>query len=164
MKWTIALFLLISFRSSAQDWQVLLPAIIGNFAGDCLYSQAALLKQKENDRPYTIHEKSITLSVDVRKQKSNSVKDVVINVESVSAGAGTSPPQNYIPKITITDLQVTRGSIYERVDENNFERSTQVRLRLAEFPLRVRIVMELDFLDIEIFEAGYWQIDAKIKR
>ncbi len=112
------------------------------------------------ERPYTILEKGqhmtrLSIIKDMRG------KENTVQIEALNASGGTLRLQG--PEMLgadITNVLATIGS-YNRIQElSKSGRGQTIQLQQVVFPLRVRITISNQVLEVEIREEGFWKISV----
>ncbi|MBD0331812.1 MAG: hypothetical protein ICV66_04095 [Chitinophagaceae bacterium] len=116
------------------------------------------------EAPYIIHSKtSGIISVGVSNSKQSTFDDITFRIQSISGGASTITGQ-IIPKIIVNDIALIQGNFLNRFDQNNMPKTSLTTLHTVTFPVRAKIYMGSEVMDIEINDPGNWQIDIRIQK
>ncbi|MDP2412882.1 hypothetical protein [Daejeonella sp.] len=122
-----------------------------------VFSVNAQPKPKE-ERPYTILERGQHMT------RLNIIKDVrakenTVQIEAVNASGGTLRVQG--PEMLgadITDVLATLGN-YNKIQEiSKSGRGETIQLQQVVFPLKVRITISNQVLEVMFREEGFWKI------
>jgi hypothetical protein len=110
------------------------------------------------ERPYTILEKGQHMT------RVNIIKDLrgkenTVQIEAMNASGGTPRIQGPdMAPADITNILVTVGS-YNRIQEvSKTGRGEVVQIQMVEFPLKVRVTISNQVLEVMIREEGFWKI------
>jgi hypothetical protein len=126
-----------------------------------------LILHAQKQEPYIIHFRSAHVSsLDIAKHKKSLSRNITINLTSENAGAAYSetPPAGTlakwasIPPPQITNITVMDGFYTTLQKGNENTRSNTTVLSQVTFPLRLKIEISDQSLDIEFPEAGDWTI------
>lgn len=124
-----------------------------------IFSVNAQPKSKE-EKPYSILERGQHMT------RLNIIKDVrakenTVQIEAVNASGGTLRVQG--PEMLgadITDVLATVGN-YNKVQEiSKSGRGETIQLQQVVFPLKVRITISNQILEVMIREEGFWKISV----
>jgi hypothetical protein len=112
------------------------------------------------ERPYTLVERGQHMTrLSIIKDKRG--KENTVQIEALNASGGTLRVQG--PEMLgadITDVLATVGS-YNKIQEvSKSGRGETVQLHQVVFPLRVRITISNQILEVEIREEGFWKISV----
>jgi hypothetical protein len=112
------------------------------------------------ERPYTLVERGQHIPrLSIIKDKRG--KENTVQIEALNASGGTLRVQG--PEMLgadITDVLATVGS-YNKIQEvSKSGRGETVQLHQVVFPLRVRITISNQILEVEIREEGFWKISV----
>lgn len=124
-----------------------------------------LLGQKQKKESFIVHSKTAEInSVDIKFKKSK-LNAVYITLSSKSAGStfSESPSGNEarwaaVPPPQISNITLMEGfySSFEKRTET--QRSNSYQLTQVKYPLRLKIEISNQNLDIEILEEGDWEV------
>jgi len=130
----------------------LLIALIG---GSVPCAQA---QNKGKDKLYAIFEKGSYMSkVDVRKD--NRGTENIVQIEALNASGGVALASGPVFRgAEINEVLATQGSYNLIRQINKSGRGQSIQLMDVVFPVRLRILISGEYLDVEIKEAGFWKI------
>lgn len=135
--------------------------------GDSLYGFWKKDKYEgKYEEPYIIHYRTNQVSqIDVQqeKEKSNTLKEITIYVQSLTGGA-RQVQRNDIPKPKINSIEIIKGLYVQQFDQDLNIKRTATTLRMVQFPFRARFIIDNDVVDIEILEEGKWEVEIRLQR
>jgi hypothetical protein len=112
------------------------------------------------ERPYTIFERGQHMTrLSIIKDKRG--KENTVQIEALNASGGTLRVQG--PEMLgadITDVLATVGSFNKMQEVSKSGRGETVQLHQVVFPLKVRITISNQILEVEIREEGFWKISV----
>lgn len=116
------------------------------------------------EKPYTVHEKGMYMSrVDIRKEKRGIENSVQIEVKNMNGGVGLVTGE-ILPGAEITAITATQGSYNLSRPINKSERGETIQITDVIFPVRLRITVSQQYLDVEIKEEGFWKISVLLAK
>lgn len=101
--------------------------------------------------------------IDIEQDKSSSLKEIVIYVESVTGGA-RSIGGSSIEKPKINSIEILKGLYVQLFEQDLNVKRTVTTLRMVQFPFRARYIIGGDVIDIEILQEGRWEVEIKLLR
>lgn len=110
------------------------------------------------ERPYTILERGQHMTrVNVMKDLRG--KENTVQIEAMNASGGTPRIQGPdMAPADITNVLVTVGS-YNRIQEiSSTGRGEVVQIQMVQFPIKVRVTISNQVLEVMIREEGFWKI------
>ncbi|HEY0669271.1 MAG TPA: hypothetical protein VGD22_13885, partial [Sphingobacteriaceae bacterium] len=125
--------------------------------------------QKQSKDAFIIHLKSAHVTeVDVKRRKSSN-NNVSINLTNSNSGAtfSTNPSGDQanwqqIPPPQLTDITVLEG-LYDNIQKNKENaRTTSTMLSQVKYPLRIKIEISDQNVDVELLEEGDWIINITL--
>lgn len=125
-----------------------------------LLSVGPLLAQPKAkaERPYQIYEKGQSMTnVSVRKEVRGT--ENIVQIEVLNASGGTALVRGTIlPGADIVEVIPTQGnfSLIRQITKSG--RGETIQLIDVVFPVRLRINISGQFLEVEIKEAGFWKV------
>jgi hypothetical protein len=112
------------------------------------------------ESPYTIFERGQHMTrLSIIKDKRG--KENTVQIEALNASGGTLRVQG--PEMLgadITDVLPTVGSYNKMQEVSKSGRGETVQLHQVVFPLKVRITISNQILEVEIREEGFWKISV----
>ena len=112
------------------------------------------------EKPYTILERGQHMTrLSVIKDMRG--KENTVQIEALNASGGT--PRIEGPEMLgadITDVLATVGSYNKMQEVSKSGRGETIQLQQVVFPLKVRITISQQILEIEIREEGFWKISV----
>lgn len=125
-----------------------------------LLSVGPLMSQPKEkvERPYHIYEKGQSMNkVIVRKELRGT--ENIVQVEVLNASGGTALVRGPIlAGAEINEIIPTQGSFSLIRQISRSGRGETIQLQDVIFPVRLRINISGQFLEVEIKEAGFWKI------
>lgn len=125
-----------------------------------LLSVGPLMSQPKEkvERPYHIYEKGQSMNkVIVRKELRGT--ENIVQVEVLNASGGTALVRGPIlAGAEINEIIPTQGSFSLIRQISKSGRGETIQLQDVIFPVRLRINISGQFLEVEIKEAGFWKI------
>lgn len=116
------------------------------------------------EEPYIVQSRTPSVrDIDIEQDKSSSLKEITIYVESVTGGARNISGSS-IEKPKINSIEILKGLYVQQFEQELNVKRTMTTLRMVQFPFRARYIIGGDIVDIEIFEEGRWVIDIKLLR
>lgn len=122
---------------------------------------------------YIVHEKGPYMSyVEVRKDSKGPENIIQIQALNVSGGAGKISGEGKVtrhadltfPGAAITDISIVQGRYNSIREMMKTAKGMTVRLIDVEYPLRIRVTISQQILDLEIKEAGFWLVNVRISQ
>lgn len=112
------------------------------------------------EKPYKIHEKGMYMSrVDIRKELRGIENSVQIAAMNMNGGVGLVSGE-ILPGAEITSITATQGSYNMSRQINKSGRGETIQITDVIFPVRLRITVSQQYLDVEIKEEGFWKISV----
>lgn len=112
----------------------------------------------EADKPFTVYEKGMLITkVDVRKELRGT--ENIIQIEALNVSGGTALVRGpVLPGAEITEVVSTQGSYNMTRQLSKTGRGETLQIMDVVYPVRLRIVISQQILDVEIKEEGFWKI------
>lgn len=128
------------------------------------FSSIRVLAQSKAESPYIIHERGshmtqVSIIKDLRG-KENTIQIAALNV---SGGIGRVAGPD-MPGADITEVLATKGSFNSIREVSKTGRGESVQLVNVVFPIRVRITISGENLEVEIREEGTWKISVGLRQ
>ncbi len=127
----------------------------------CLTLSVQAQKKERPEKPvkqFTIYEKGQYMTkVDVRKELRGTENSVQIDALNVSGGSGLIRGQ-VLPGAEISQVLAIVGNYNLTRQISKSQRGESIQLMDVVFPLRLRMTISDQVLDVEIKEAGFWKI------
>jgi|GEM_PF-1776485 len=118
----------------------------------------------KNEKPYRVYftSKMITeLDVEHKKDGFNIVTIYVTN----TSGGGITLSEGELPKLKVDDVQLLEGSFSGTLTHNlNHVKKTESIIRGLLYPVRLKLVIGSEEIDIEFFEVGSYELKLKINQ
>ncbi len=116
------------------------------------------VKAPKPEKQYTIHEKGTYMtSVDVRKEQRST--DNIIQIDALNVSGGSALVRGGIlPGAEISQVLATVGTYNLTRQISKSGRGETLQLMTVVYPIRLRITISNQILDVEIKEAGFWKI------
>lgn len=110
------------------------------------------------ERPYTILERGQHMTR-VNIIKDLRAKENTVQIEAMNASGGTPRIQGPdMAPADITNILATVGS-YNRIQETSKTgRGEVVQIQMVQFPLKIRVTISNQVLEVLIREEGFWKI------
>ena len=129
----------------------------------CLSLLVQAQKKERPEKPvkqFTIYEKGQYMTkVDVRKELRGTENSVQIEVLNASGGSGLIRGE-VLPGAEISEVLATAGNYNLTRQISKSGRGESIQLMDVVYPLRLRITISNQILDVEIKEAGFWKISV----
>jgi hypothetical protein len=112
------------------------------------------------ERPYTIFERGQHMTR-LNVIKDSRGKENTVQIEALNASGGTLRVQG--PEMLgadITDVLATVGSYNKMQEVSKSGRGETIQLHQVVFPLKIRITISNQILELEIREEGFWKISV----
>ena len=127
----------------------------------CLSVSVHAQKKERPEKPvkqFTIYEKGQYMTkVDVRKELRGTENSVQIEALNVSGGSGLIRGQ-VLPGAEISQVLAIVGNYNLTRQISKSGRGESIQLMDVVYPLRLRMIISNQVLDVEIKEAGFWKI------
>ena len=127
----------------------------------CLSLSVHAQKKARPEKPvkqFTIYEKGQYMTkVDVRKELRGTENSVQIDALNVSGGSGLIRGQ-VLPGAEISQVLAIVGNYNLTRQISKSQRGESIQLMDVVYPLRLRMIISNQVLDVEIKEAGFWKI------
>jgi len=118
-------------------------------------------KKEKPEKPvkqFTIYEKGQYMTkVDVRKELRGTENSIQIDALNVSGGSALIRGA-ILPGANISQVLATMGNYNLTRQISKSGRGESIQLMDVVFPVRLRITISNEILDVEIKEAGFWKI------
>ncbi len=110
------------------------------------------------EKPYHIYEKGQYMNkVSVRKELRGA--ENIVQIEVLNASGGTSLIKGAtLPGAEITEVIPTQGSFNQIRQITKSGRGETIQLLDVVFPVRLRVNISGQFLEVEIKEEGFWKV------
>lgn len=110
------------------------------------------------EKPYHIYEKGQSMNrVIVRKELRGT--ENIVQIEVMNASGGTALVRGAIlAGAEINEVVSTQGSFSTKRQITKSGRGETIQLQDVVFPVRLRVNISGQFLEVEIKEAGFWKI------
>ena len=121
-------------------------------------------KAPKPEKPFKINEKGMLMTkVDVRREDRGT--ENIIQIEALNVSGGTALVRGPIlPGAEITDIMATQGSYNMTRQISKSGRGETVQILNVVFPVRLRITVSQQILDVEIKEEGFWKIAVGVSQ
>lgn len=115
-------------------------------------------KAPEVEKPFTVYEKGMLMTkVDVRKELRGT--ENIIQIEALNVSGGTALVRGpVLPGAEINEVLATQGSYNMTRQLTKTGRGETLQIMDVVYPVRLRIVISQQILDVEIKEEGFWKI------
>lgn len=115
-------------------------------------------KAPEVEKPFTIYEKGMLMTkVDVRRELRGT--ENIIQIEALNVSGGTALVRGpVLPGAEINEVLATQGSYNMTRQLTKTGRGETLQIMDVVYPVRLRIVISQQILDVEIKEEGFWKI------
>jgi hypothetical protein len=115
-------------------------------------------KVPKPEKQFIIYEKGTYMtSVDVRKDQRST--DNIIQIDALNVSGGSALVRGGIlPGAEISQVLATVGSYNLTRQISKSGRGETLQLMTVVYPIRLRITISNQILDVEIKEAGFWKI------
>lgn len=115
-------------------------------------------KAPEVEKPFTVYEKGMLMTkVDVRKELRGT--ENIIQIEALNVSGGTALVRGpLLPGAEINEVLATQGSYNMTRQLTKTGRGETLQIMDVVYPVRLRIVISQQILDVEIKEEGFWKI------
>ncbi len=132
--------------------------LIALFSFICVFVNAQ--PKPKVERPYTIFERGQHMTK-LNIIKNMRGKENTVQIEALNASGGTPRIEGpEMPGADITDVLATVGS-YNKIQEiSKSGRGETIQLQQVAFPLKVRITISNQVLEVELKEEGFWKISV----
>lgn len=116
------------------------------------------VKVPKPEKQFMIYEKGTYMtSVDVRKETRST--DNIIQIDALNVSGGSALVRGGIlPGAEISQVLATVGSYNLTRQLSKSGRGETLQLMTVVYPVRLRITISNQILDVEIKEAGFWKI------
>jgi hypothetical protein len=129
----------------------------------CLSLLVQAQKKAKPEKPvkqFTIYEKGQYMTkVDVRKELRGTENSVQIDALNVSGGSGLVRGE-VLPGAEISQVLATSGNYNLTRQISKSGRGESIQLMDVVYPLRLRMTISDQVLDVEIKEVGFWKISV----
>lgn len=121
-------------------------------------------KAPEVEKPFTIYEKGMLMTkVDVRKELRGT--ENIIQIEALNVSGGTALVRGpVLPGAEINEVLATQGSYNMTRQLTKTGRGETLQIMDVVYPVRLRIVISQQILDVEIKEEGFWKITVGLSQ
>lgn len=121
-------------------------------------------KKVKVPKQYTIYEKGTYMtSVDVRKEQKST--DNIIQIDALNVSGGSALVRGEIlPGAEISQVLATLGNYNLTRQISKSGRGESLQLMNVVYPIRLRINISNQILDVEIREAGFWRISVGLTK
>lgn len=121
-------------------------------------------KAPKPEKQFVIYEKGTYMtSVDVRKELKSS--ENLIQIDALNVSGGTALVRGEIlPGAEINQVIATQGNYNLTRQISKSGRGESLQLMNVVYPIRLRITISNQILDVEIKEAGFWRITVGVNR
>ena len=121
-------------------------------------------KAPEIEKPFTVYEKGMLITkVDVRKELRGT--ENIIQIEALNVSGGTALVRGpVLPGAEINEVLATQGSYNMTRQLTKTGRGETLQIMDVVYPVRLRIVISQQILDVEIKEEGFWKITVGLSQ
>ena len=121
-------------------------------------------KAPKPDKPFKINERGMLMTkVDVRREERGT--ENIIQIEALNVSGGTALVRGPIfPGAVITDVMATQGSYNMTRQISKSGRGETIQILNVVFPIRLRVTVSNQILDVEIKEEGFWKIAVGVSQ
>lgn len=121
-------------------------------------------KAPEVEKPFTVYEKGMLMTkVDVRKELRGT--ENIIQIEALNVSGGTALVRgSVLPGAEINEVLATQGSYNMTRQLTKTGRGETLQIMDVVYPVRLRIVISQQILDVEIKEEGFWKITVGLSQ
>ena len=112
--------------------------------------------------PFIVHSRTGAIrDLDIDRDKTSTLNEITISVESITGGA-RQISGGVIAKPKITSIEIINGQFMQQYDQELNVKKTMTTLRVVQFPFRARYIIGSEILELEILEAGKWDVEVKL--
>lgn len=121
-------------------------------------------KAPKPEKQYVIYERGTYMtSVDVRKELKSI--DNIIQIDALNVSGGSALVRGEIlPGAEITQVLATVGAYNLSRQISKSGRGESLQMMNVVYPIRLRITISNQILDVEIKEAGFWRIAVGLSK
>ena len=134
------------------------------------FTVAGQSKEKDEET-FVVHDKGHSMrNVEVRKEVKGPANIVQIQALNISGGigkiggGGVLPGDIVLPGANITDVSLVEGKFSLKRETMKSAKGMTLQLLDVIFPLRVRVTISEQILDIEFKEAGFWKVTVRMNQ
>jgi hypothetical protein len=130
-----------------------------------------LTAQETKKDPFKVHSKSAHITSVEIKNKKGTNNNIVIQLTNSNAGGtysvnpantGNDASWHQIPPPQITDITVMKGEYSSAQKRPDNARNSITTLLQVQYPLRIKIEISGQNLDVEFLEAGNWNLNVAL--
>ncbi len=115
------------------------------------------------EKPYTVYFKSKAVTEVEIELKKNTFKQITFFINSTSGGAA-SLDGTEMPKMKVDDIQVIKGSYGRTMSNSNNSKKTEMILYDVNFPVRMKVSMGNEQIEVEFNEEGSYSVNVRINQ
>jgi len=121
-------------------------------------------KAPKPEKPFKINERGMLMTkVDVRQEERGT--ENIIQIEALNVSGGTALVRGPIlPGAEISDVMATQGSYNMTRQISKTGRGETIQILNVVYPIRLRVTVSQQILDVEIKEEGFWKIAIGISQ
>jgi hypothetical protein len=118
----------------------------------------------KNEKPYTVYFQSKMITELEIAYKKDGFKQVTVFVQNTSGG-GITVNEGELPKLKVDDVDLVKGSFGGRLSYNlNHVKKTESIIGDLDYPVRLRIKIGSEEVDIEFREPGSYDVNVRINQ
>lgn len=118
----------------------------------------------KTERPYVIHERGQYMTkINVIKNLRSKENTVQIEAVNLTGGIGRIVGED-MPGAEITDVGAFIGSFNAIRKVSKSGRGETIQLTQVVFPIKLRITISQQVLELELKEAGYWKVSVGLNK
>ncbi len=113
------------------------------------------------EKPYVIYysSKSIT-QTEIELKKGDGFKQITFFISNTSGGGSTLNGE--LPRMTVDDIQVTKGSYGRTLANSDHVKKTELIIYDVVYPIRMKVTIGSEQVEIEFNEEGNYTVNVKI--
>ncbi|HYM95530.1 MAG TPA: hypothetical protein VET23_15435, partial [Chitinophagaceae bacterium] len=114
------------------------------------------------EKPYTIYFKSAMVTELDMDYKKDNFDQITIFVSNTSGGSSTI--NGDLPKMKVDDVQLVSGRIGRTMTNYNHPKKTETTISNVTYPVRMKIIMGRESIEVEFREPGSYTADVYINQ
>lgn len=121
-------------------------------------------KETKPEKPFTVYEKGMLITkVDVRREVRGT--ENIVQIEALNVSGGTALVRGpVLPGAEINEVLATQGSYNMTRQLSKTGRGETIQILDVIYPVRLRMLISQQILDVEIKEKGFWKVTVGLSQ
>jgi hypothetical protein len=119
----------------------------------------------KNEKPYKAYYQSKMITELEIEHKKDGFMQVTVFVSNTSSGAISGSGNEELPKLKVDDVHLIKGNFAGRLNHNmNHAKKSESIITNLEFPVRLKLTIGSEEIDVEFLEPGSYVVNVRINQ